>query len=219
MSIIIANQLSKHYGAVQALHEVGFRVEPEERVALIGRSGSGKSTLLNLLAGLDSPTSGELVVAGKALGRLSPKELAAYRCREIGVVFQSFQLLPNLTTLANVEMPLILQGVGKSARRERALEALDRVGLADRSRHRPTQLSGGEQQRVAIARAMVHRPGLVLADEPTGNLDSSTADEVMSLILEVVAEKRAAMVFITHDAALARDVSTRIVTTFDVDPE
>lgn len=215
MPIVSARQLSKHYGddahPVKALDRVDFAVHDGERVALVGRSGSGKTTLLNLLAGLDTPTGGVLEVGGLSLGTLGSKGLANYRCRQIGVVFQSFQLLPNCSALANVEIPLMIQGVPGGRRRGLAEQAIERVGLKRRQHHRPSQLSGGEQQRIAIARAIVHRPPLLLADEPTGNLDSATADSVTKLILEVVEETAAAMVLITHDATLAKDVSTRMV--------
>lgn len=219
MTIVVASKLSKHYGSheqpVKALDAVDLTVGDAERVALVGRSGSGKTTLLNLLAGLDRPTSGVLRVADQSLGSLNSEALANYRCRDIGVVFQSFQLLPHRSALQNVELPLMLQRVSKRERRERAREALSRVGLDDRATHRPDELSGGEQQRVAVARAIVHRPGLLLADEPTGNLDSKTADQVIELILDVVAETKAAMILITHDRKLAEEAATRIVTMSD----
>lgn len=219
MSIVVAKNLTKYYGSndqlVKALDEIDLDVADGERLALVGRSGSGKTTLLNLLAGLDRPTSGELSVAGRSLGTLTSEELAHYRSRDVGVVFQSFQLLPHRNALQNVEIPLTVQGVGKRERNERAMQALDRVGLAVRVKHRPSELSGGEQQRVAIARAIVHRPKLLLADEPTGNLDSKTADQVTELILEVVAETKSAMILITHDSQLARRCSTRSITLCD----
>ena len=219
MSVVVAKQLSKYYGSddrpVKALDKVDFDVAFEERLSLVGRSGSGKTTLLNLLAGLDRPTSGELIVAGQTLGGLSSRDLAQYRSRDVGVVFQSYQLLPNRNALQNVELPLMLQGIGQSERNDLARKALDRVGLTNRLRHRPSQLSGGEQQRVAVARAIVHRPKLLLADEPTGNLDSRTAAQVMALILEVVAENGAAMVLITHDRELAEQSGTRTVVLVD----
>lgn len=219
MSVVLARQLSKCYHSetnpVRALDSVNFEVSSRERLSLVGRSGSGKTTLLNLLAGLDRPTSGELNVAGQNLGSLSSHDLAQYRRREIGVVFQSFQLLPNFSAVQNVELPLMLQGIGKSARFRMARKALERVGLADRMEHRPSQLSGGEQQRVAVARAVVHRPKLLLADEPTGNLDSRTAEQVMTLILEMVTETRAAMVLITHDRDLAERTADRTVKLLD----
>lgn len=219
MSIVVATNLTKEYESsdmpVRALNGVNLHVAEQERVALVGRSGSGKTTLINLLAGLDRPTDGELNVAGHSLGKLSSPELAQYRGRDIGVVFQAFQLLPHRSAIQNVELPLVLQACSPSERRERAMRALERVGLAHRAKHRPSQMSGGEQQRVAVARAIVHRPKVLLADEPTGNLDSKTAAQVTELILEVVAEAKAAMILITHDAALAEHCCTRTLTLAD----
>lgn len=217
--IVVANRLSKAYGdganCVRALDQMDLRVNEAERVALVGKSGSGKTTLLNLLAGLDTPTSGELVVAGHNLSRLNSRDLAHYRCRAIGVVFQSFQLLGHCSARQNVELPLMLQGKSPKERRQLALAAIDRVGLSNRARHLPHELSGGEQQRVAVARAIVHRPGLLLADEPTGNLDSRTAAQIMDLMLEVVGETGAALILITHDSRLAAEAATRVLTMKD----
>lgn len=217
--IVVANRLSKAYGdganCVRALDQMDLRVNEAERVALVGKSGSGKTTLLNLLAGLDTPTSGELVVAGHNLSGLNSRDLAHYRCRAIGVVFQSFQLLGHCSARQNVELPLMLQGKSPKERRQLALAAIDRVGLSNRARHLPHELSGGEQQRVAVARAIVHRPGLLLADEPTGNLDSRTAAQIMDLMLEVVGETGAALILITHDSRLAAEAATRVLTMKD----
>lgn len=217
--IVVANRLSKAYGdganCVRALDQMDLRVSEAERVALVGKSGSGKTTLLNLLAGLDTPTSGELVVAGHNLSGLNSRDLAHYRCRAIGVVFQSFQLLGHCSARQNVELPLMLQGKSPKERRQLALAAIDRVGLSNRARHLPHELSGGEQQRVAVARAIVHRPGLLLADEPTGNLDSRTAAQIMDLMLEVVGETGAALILITHDSRLAAEAATRVLTMKD----
>ena len=217
--MINAKGLSKHYGEqsnrVTALDSIDLAIDAGERIALVGRSGSGKTTLLNLLAGLDQPSSGTLEVAGDSLQEMSAKERATYRLNKIGVIFQSFQLIPQRTALQNVELPLILGGVSRAERRERALESLRRVGLEKRVKHRPYQLSGGEQQRVAVARAIVNRPPVLLADEPTGNLDSKTADQVMELILEVVAEQETLMILITHDRQLASQCAQRIITLLD----
>jgi len=217
--IVVANRLSKAYGdganCVRALDQMDLRVNEAERVALVGKSGSGKTTLLNLLAGLDTPTSGELVVAGHNLSGLNSRDLAHYRCRAIGVVFQSFQLLGHCSARQNVELPLMLQGKSPKERRQLALAAIDRVGLSNRVQHLPHELSGGEQQRVAVARAIVHRPGLLLADEPTGNLDSRTAAQIMDLMLEVVGETGAALILITHDSRLAAEAATRVLTMKD----
>ncbi len=219
MSVIVAENLGRFYGdktnQVRALDGVSLRVESGERVALQGKSGSGKTTLLNLLAGLDRPTTGQLTVDGQALEQLDSDRLADYRLRKIGVVFQSFQLLPHFSALQNVELPLMLAGRARQERREAATLGLHRVGLAQRMHHRPYQLSGGEQQRVAIARAIVHRPPVLLADEPIGNLDSHTADQVVTLMMEIIEETHAAMLLITHDRQLADRCATRILTLSD----
>ena len=214
MQRVRARRLTKVYGRgdslVCALNEVDFEVADGERVALVGRSGSGKTTLLNLLAGLDRPTKGALEVGGQRIENLNSQELAVYRNSKIGVVFQSFQLLPNRTAQQNVEVPLLLGGIKARERRARAMSAIERVGLGHRAAHLPAELSGGEQQRIAIARAIVSQPQLLLADEPTGNLDSANAERVMELILEVAREKSAALILITHDRQLAADVATRV---------
>ena len=185
---IRAVDLVKSYGSgpspVFALRGVTMEVARGERVALLGKSGSGKSTLLNLLGGLDHPTSGGLRVGGHDLDRLSRRELSRFRSRTVGMIFQSFNLIPSRTALQNVELPMIFAGRPPKERRDSAGQALASVGLAARLHHRPTELSGGENQRVAVARALVNRPEIVLADEPTGNLDSATAREVMALILD-----------------------------------
>ena len=211
--MIHASRLTKIYGdpasGVHAIDGLNLKIQPQERVALVGRSGSGKTTLMNILAGLDRATSGELIVAGKSLLELNATQLATYRMSQIGVVFQSFQLIPQRTAWQNVELPLILAGVTRAQRRTRVAECLDRVGLSKRASHSPSQLSGGEQQRVAVARAIVAKPQVLLADEPTGNLDSQTANTVADLILEVVAENQSTLVLITHDEALAARCSTQ----------
>ena len=219
MSLVSARKLSKVYKTVAktvtALDSVSLDIDHGDRVALVGRSGSGKTTLLNLLAGLDRPTSGKLEVAGNQLSDLDEQQLAAYRSTDIGVIFQSFQLIPNRTALQNVELPLIFQAVSKQDRREQAETVLEKVGLISRGHHRPSELSGGEQQRVAIARAIVHRPKLLLADEPTGNLDSKTAEQITRLMLDIVAQTEAALVLITHDQQLAQRCGQRILTLSD----
>jgi putative ABC transport system ATP-binding protein len=179
-----------------------------EIVAVVGRSGSGKSTLLHLAGGLDRPTSGEIFFRGRPLGELSEDERARYRGAAVGFVFQFFNLVPTLTALENVELPLVWAGVPPRARRRRAAELLERVGLAARADHRPGQLSGGEQQRVAVARALAHDPPLLLADEPTGNLDSRTAAELMDLLRSLESKT---ILFVTHDAALAGSYARRIL--------
>jgi ABC-type lipoprotein export system ATPase subunit len=212
--MISTQKLTKTYGTatrVVALDQVDLQIESGERVALLGRSGSGKTTLLNLLAGLDRPTSGSICVDDVDLHSLNPKQLADYRLRKIGVIFQSFQLIPTRTAIQNVELPLVIAGVKRRERKERAQETLSRVGLEKRIHHRPYQLSGGEQQRVAIARAIVNRPRVLLADEPTGNLDSAIAEQVTQLLLEIIAEQKSTFVLITHDRLLATACAERIL--------
>jgi putative ABC transport system ATP-binding protein len=193
---------------LSALDGVSLAFEQGETAAIIGRSGSGKSTLLQLLGGLDRPTSGEVYVRGKRLAESSEDELALYRRQDVGFIFQFFNLVPTLTAMQNIELPLMLAGVPKPERRRRAVELLERVGLAPRREHRPHQLSGGEQQRVAIARALVHDPPLLLADEPTGNLDSKTAAEVLDL-LGTLAGKT--ILVVTHDRGLADGFARRTI--------
>jgi putative ABC transport system ATP-binding protein len=207
--------LTKRYGTaaapVFALRDVALEIGRGERVALLGKSGSGKSTLLNLLGGLDRPTSGQLMVSDRELASLSGRDLARFRAHAVGMIFQSFNLIPSRTALQNVELPMIFAGLSPGRRRTEARRALEAVGLAARLDHRPAQLSGGENQRVAVARALVNRPAVVLADEPTGNLDSSTAREVMSLILAHVREHGATLVLVTHDEELAGECTDRVV--------
>ncbi|MEZ0493137.1 ABC transporter ATP-binding protein [Kineococcus sp. TBRC 1896] len=188
---------------VQALRGVSFTVAEGEYAAIIGPSGSGKSTLMHLLGCLDRPTSGVLRVGGRTVAELSDGELAALRNREIGFVFQAFQLLPRSSALDNVGLPLLYRGVKVAERRERAAAALRAVNLGHRLTHRPTQMSGGEQQRVAIARALVGEPRILLADEPTGNLDSRNGAEVMRVLEELNSERGVAVVLVTHDDEVA----------------
>jgi len=201
--VIHAEGLTKTYdtpaGPYAALRGVDFRVAPGECVAVLGPSGSGKSTLLNLLAGIDRPTSGALTVAGAALHELAPARVAPWRGRNVGVVFQFFQLLPTLTALENVMLPMDLVGIGApKGRKPRALELLARVGVLDQAAKLPSALSGGQQQRVAIARALANDPPVLLADEPTGNLDSATGDAVLAL-LAALARSGKAVVVVTHE--------------------
>jgi predicted ABC-type transport system involved in lysophospholipase L1 biosynthesis ATPase subunit len=210
-----AVNLTRRYGTdaapVFALRDLTLDVVRGERVALLGKSGSGKSTLLNLLGGLDRPTSGTLAVADRELGSLSARDLARFRSAAVGVIFQAFNLIASRTALENVELPMIFAGAAPRERRAAARRALEAVGLAQRLDHRPAQLSGGENQRVAVARALVNRPQVVLADEPTGNLDSNTAREVMALILAHVREHGATLILVTHDEELARESTDRVV--------
>lgn len=196
---------------VAALLDFSVSIASGERVAVVGKSGSGKSTLLNLLAGLDRPTSGTLSVDGNRLDQMSRNQMAAYRAKTIGVVFQAFQLLPQRTALQNVELPLLFCRVDRQERHERAEYWLERVGLADRMNHQPYALSGGERQRVAIARALIHRPRLLLADEPTGNLDTKSATQVESLMMELCEEQDVTFVLVTHDRGLAERCGSRII--------
>ncbi len=187
---------------VTALTDVTIHVRPQEYVAIVGPSGSGKSTLMNIIGCLDSPTSGSYLLDGQDVSGLNANDLAAIRSRKIGFVFQGFQLLPRLTALENVALPLLLQGVPARIRDERAAEALSQVGLAQRMDHKPSQLSGGQQQRVAVARALIHQPRVLLADEPTGSLDEQSTREVLTL-LEGLHRKGHTIVLITHDPAVA----------------
>jgi putative ABC transport system ATP-binding protein len=189
---------------VDALRGVTLRIDSGEFVAVIGPSGSGKSTLMHLLGCLDRPTHGELRVAGRDVSTMSDRELAELRNATVGFVFQSFQLLPRTTALDNVALPLVYRGVRRGERKQRAEAALRGVGLGHRLRHRPTQMSGGEQQRVAIARALVGEPQVLFADEPTGNLDTRTGDEVMTILERLNDERGVAVVLVTHEADVAR---------------
>jgi putative ABC transport system ATP-binding protein len=210
--LVRTDRLSRRYvmgeTVLSALDGVTLTFEAGEIAAIVGRSGSGKSTLLQLLGGLDRPTSGEVFVRGKPLAESTEDELALYRRQEVGFIFQFFNLVPTLTALQNVELPLVLAGVPKSQRRLRAAELLERTGLGGRRDHRPSQLSGGEQQRVAIARALVHDPPLLLADEPTGNLDSKTAGEILGLLSSLAGKS---IIVVTHDRALADSFAKRTV--------
>jgi putative ABC transport system ATP-binding protein len=202
-----ANGLRKEYdgGRVQALRGVDFQIGAGEFVSVIGASGSGKSTLLNLLGALDQPTAGSLLYHGKPLAEIG--DPAAYRAREIGFIFQSFQLLPAFTAVENVQMPMLETSLKPRARRERALELLASVGLPDRCDHRPEELSGGERQRVAIARSLANSPSVLLADEPTGNLDSKTAAAILELICGIQAQHQMTLVVVTHDMGVAGHAS------------
>lgn len=207
--------LHRHYrmgaSSVHALDGLTFDVQRKERLALVGVSGSGKSTLLHLLGGLDTPTSGRILIEGRDLAKFTTRERTLYRRTQVGFVFQSFHLVPTQTALDNVALALALQGVYGRKRRKLAMEALERVGLAERAAHRPNQLSGGEQQRVAIARAIVHCPALLLADEPTGNLDRKTAREIWNLLHGIRDELGTTLIVVTHDEEAARCEADRIV--------
>ena len=206
MSLIQLNDLCKYYEmgsqTVKALDGINLAIEKDEYVGIIGSSGSGKSTMLNILGCLDRPTAGSYVLNQKDVSTLNPDELAEIRNLEIGFIFQSFNLLPRATALQNVMQPLVYQGKKRAERRQMAEEALAHVGLADRMDHVPNQLSGGQRQRVAIARALVTRPSILLADEPTGNLDSRTTIEIMKLFDELHAQKQT-IIIVTHEAEIA----------------
>jgi putative ABC transport system ATP-binding protein len=208
-------EVRRHYtmgrAVIRAVDGVTVEVHPGEFVALLGSSGSGKSTLLNLIAGLDRASEGSLEVFGHVLSQMNSEELARYRRHTVGMVFQSFNLIPSMTLAENVELPLRFAEVERGERDARVREALSRVGLTERAEHRPSELSGGEQQRGALARALVNRPQLLLADEPTGNLDSTTGEEIMQLILELNRKSGMTVLMVTHERALAERFAERFV--------
>jgi putative ABC transport system ATP-binding protein len=188
---------------IHAIHSVSIEIKKNEYVALMGPSGSGKSTLMNILGCLDTPSGGEYILNGTSVGKMTDNELAVIRNKEIGFVFQTFNLLPRSTALDNVALPLVYAGVNKAKRLERALEVLSNVGLKDRVKHKPNELSGGQRQRVAVARALVNSPSIILADEPTGNLDSKTSDEIMAL-LEEIHKAGNTIIVVTHEEDIAK---------------
>jgi putative ABC transport system ATP-binding protein len=205
-AVIVARNLQRDYDmggeVVRALRGVDLTIRKNEFVAIMGPSGSGKSTLMNLIGCLDSPTGGEYWLNGHRVSELGDNELARIRNKEIGFVFQTFNLLPRATALHNVELPLVYAGMGSRERRSLAVDALNRVGLGDRMQHRPNELSGGQRQRVAIARALVNRPSILLADEPTGNLDSTTSEEIM-VLFETLFREGQTIVVVTHERDIA----------------
>lgn len=201
--LLQAENLQKSFGALQAVREASLRIAPGEIVAIMGRSGSGKTTLLHLLAGLERPTTGQILYRGEDIDRLDEDALALWRRANIGLVFQAFHLIPTLSAVENVAFPLYPMRLKSAERHARAEAHLDQVGLADRAQHRPSRMSGGEQQRVAIARALVNNPPLIFADEPTGNLDSTTGDEILTLFKKLRNETGAAFLMITHDDKVA----------------
>lgn len=216
-TLISIRKLDKTYEVgtekVHALRSIDIDVHANEYVAIMGPSGSGKSTLMNLIGCLDTPTGGDYILSGENVSGLSDKELAEVRNRQIGFVFQTFNLLPRASAQHNVELPLIYAGVRGSHRRNRAREALEAVGLGDRAHHKPNELSGGQRQRVAIARALVNKPSIILADEPTGNLDSKTGEEIMAIFRDL-SKQGNTIILVTHEEYIARHTK-RIVRLLD----
>ena len=212
---IHAEQLCRHYSMgetlIRAVDGVTLEIRAGEFVALLGSSGSGKSSVLNLIAGLDRPTSGSVVVHDRDLAKLSREELAGYRLHTVGMVFQSFNLIPTMTLAENVELPMRFAEIDRRKRDNLAREALARVGLQARMNHRPSELSGGEQQRAALARALINQPQLLLADEPTGNLDSRTGTEIMNMVRDFNQQLGMTVVMVTHERALAERYAQRLI--------
>lgn len=212
---IHSENVCRHYRmgetVIRAVDGISLQVNAGEFVALLGSSGSGKSSMLNLIAGLDRPTSGTVIVQDQDLAKLSREELAKYRLHVVGMVFQSFNLIPSMTLIENVELPLRFAEVDRGQRESMARGALERVGLQARVNHRPSELSGGEQQRAALARALINRPKLLLADEPTGNLDSHTGTEIMDMLRELNRALGMTVVMVTHERALAERYAQRMI--------
>lgn len=215
---LVANGLWKVYptgeGTVEAVRGVSLSLNRGDMVAIMGASGCGKTTLLNMLSGIDEPSAGTVQVQGHALFGVTDRQRTALRAEHFGFIFQDFNLLPVLSARENVELPLLLGGLDPGEAKQRALEALERVGLGDRAEHRPAELSGGQQQRVAVARAIVHRPAVILCDEPTGNLDSTTSKAVMRLLKALNEHEQTAFLIVTHDPHIAEQCQ-RIVTMHD----
>ncbi|MFC3770645.1 ABC transporter ATP-binding protein [Paenibacillus sp. GCM10012303] len=223
--MLVVQQLSHTFLSgtepTQVLSGIDFRVEKGEMVALLGSSGSGKSTLLNLMAGLMKPTEGSILIAGRNIEKMNENDLAVFRRSHIGFIFQSYELIPHLTVRENVELPLVFQGVKGKMRRERAISLLSRVGLAGKTELFPSQLSGGQQQRVSIARSLITEPAVVFADEPTGNLDTKTEEEIIDLLIELNVGHGITFVIVTHEHEVARRTK-RIIQLRDgrlVDPD
>ncbi|REJ81356.1 MAG: ABC transporter ATP-binding protein [Bacteroidetes bacterium] len=207
MPLLELRNISRHYKlgteTVKALQSISLDIEKGEYIALMGASGSGKSTLMNVIGCLDTPTGGEYRLNGKEVSRMTENELATIRNKEIGFIFQTFNLIPRSTALDNVALPLVYAGVKKETRHELARKTLTEVGLGDRMTHRPNELSGGQRQRVAVARALVNNPSIILADEPTGNLDSKTSEEIM-ILFEEIHKKGNTIILVTHEEDIAR---------------
>ena len=204
--------IKKSFGSLEVLKDISLQVEEGEVLSIIGPSGSGKSTLLNMLAGIERPSGGEVYIGKYRIDNLSESDLAKFRQKFTGFIFQSYNLLPTMTALENVALPLMFKGVGKEEREQRAMEMLKLVGIDNRYKHKPKEMSGGQQQRVGIARAFVTDPSVVFADEPTGNLDSKTTFEVMELIQKLVYTKNQTLVMVTHDSNVAKysDITVNI---------
>ncbi len=213
--VIRTQNVCRHYamggGTIRAVDGISLDIARGEFIALLGQSGSGKSTLLNLLAGLDRPSSGSVLVNGRDLAAMSSEELARYRRNDVGMVFQSFHLIPSMTITENVELPMRFAEVERDERAQRVRESLERVGLGQRMTHRPSELSGGEQQRVSLARALANRPSILLADEPTGNLDSRTGEDILTLIRDLSRSLGMTVVMVTHERALAERFAQRLI--------
>jgi putative ABC transport system ATP-binding protein len=218
-ALLETDNVKKHYRmgdtVVRALDGVSISVSEGEFLALLGTSGSGKSTLLNLIAGLDHPSSGTLRIDGNDIAAMSSEELCRHRRQNVGIIFQSFNLVSTMSALENVTLSMMFAGVPKTEREQRAGQLLESMGLAGRQRHRPQELSGGEQQRVAISRALANKPRLLLADEPTGNLDSRTSREIMDLLKGLNEREGKAIILVTHDANLAAQYAHRTITLMD----
>jgi len=218
-ALLETENLTKHYtmgdAIVRALDGVSMAVSESEFLALLGTSGSGKSTLLNLIAGLDHPTSGTVRINGTDISTMSPEQLSRHRRENVGMIFQSFNLVSTMSALENVTLAMMFAGVPKIEREQRAAQLLESTGLADRQRHRPKELSGGEQERVAISRALANKPRLLLADEPTGNLDSRTSREIMELLKRLNEREGITIVLVTHDVNLAAQYARRTITLMD----
>jgi putative ABC transport system ATP-binding protein len=211
MAFIDIKHLTKSFkkgtNIITPLEDMSLEIEEGDFLALMGPSGSGKTTLLNLIAGIDSPSSGQIIIGGREISRLSRGELTKWRARNVGYIFQLYHLVPILSAYENVELPLLLMSMSKKERRERVEQALDLVGLADRMTHRPSELSGGQEQRVAIARAIVHDPALLVADEPTGDLDRESADNILHFLQKLSTDQGKTIVMVTHDPRAAAAAS------------
>jgi len=214
MPILELKNIIKKYrmgdSVVTAVDNVSLNLEPGEFAAILGTSGCGKTTLMNISAGLERPTKGDVVFRNIVLSKLKEKKMVIFRRRYMGFIFQSYNLLPALTALENVSLPLLFDGIGKKERIKRAMQMLDMMGLADRSRHKPSELSGGQQQRVSIARALITQPQIVFADEPTGNLDSKTAGEILNQLRNIAKKENRTLVMVTHDQNVAGFADTKI---------